>query len=102
MKSVRIVRGVVHIPTAFFAPTTFECAGLAVPSGDRSVRVVQRGETVTLTDAEADRLIERRVAIEVAPVAINADLDTGAIEISGVDVQADGYVTSRQQRGEIK
>jgi hypothetical protein len=64
-KTVRIVRGVVHIPTAFFTSTTFECAGLAVPSGDRSVRVVQRGETVTLTDAEAERLIERRVAIEV-------------------------------------
>jgi hypothetical protein len=65
VKTVRIVRGVVHVPTAFFAPTTFECAGLAVPSGNRDVRVVQRGETITLTDAEADRLIEWRVAIEV-------------------------------------
>jgi hypothetical protein len=105
MKCVQIVRGVVHVPTAFFAPTIETIAALPVPSGDRSVRVVQRGQTVTLTDAEADRLIERRVAVEVtpvAPVAINADLDPGAIEIHGVDVQADGYVVSRLNRGEVK
>ena len=63
--------------------------------------VVKRGQTVTLADAEADRLIVRRVAIEVA-ATIDAHLDTGAIEIHGVDVQADGYVASRQYRGEVK
>ena len=77
MKTVRIVRGCVHVPTAAFSPSTFECAGLAVPSGNRDVRVVQRGETITLhDDAEADRLIARRVAIEVA-ANIDAHIDTG-------------------------
>ena len=85
-----------------FRANHFECAGLAVPSGDVSVRVVQRGETITLTDAEADRLIERRVAVEVAPVALNADLDPGTIEIYGMDVQDDGFVASRRARGEVK
>jgi hypothetical protein len=66
MKTVRIVRGCVHLPTAAFAPTVETIAALPIPSGDRSVFVVKRGETVTLTDAEADRLIERRVAIEVS------------------------------------
>jgi hypothetical protein len=65
MKTIRIVRGVVHVPSASFAPTFLDVAGLSVPTGDRSVKVVVRGETVTLSDAEADRLIERRVAIEV-------------------------------------
>jgi hypothetical protein len=101
-KTVRIVRGVVHVPTAFFAPTIDTIAALPVPSGDRDVRVVQRGQTVTLTDAEADRLIERRVAVGVTPVALNVDLDPGAIEIHGVDADADGYVISRQHRGEVK
>jgi hypothetical protein len=91
MKTVRIVRGVVHVPTASFAPTIETIAALPVPSGNRDVRVVQRGETITLTDAEADRLIAGRVAIE-----------GNAIEIHGVDIQADGYVMSRQQRGEVK
>jgi hypothetical protein len=90
MKTVRIVRGCVHVPSESFAPTTFDYAGLAVPSGDRSVRVVKRGETVTLADAEADKLITARRAIEVE------------VEIHSVDVQADGYVASRQHRGEVK
>jgi hypothetical protein len=102
-KTVRIVRGCVHLPTAAFAPTVETIASLSIPTGDRSVTVIKRGETVTLhDDAEADRLIERRVAIEVAAVAFNAHLDTGTIEIHGVDIQADGYVVSRLNRGEVK
>jgi hypothetical protein len=102
MKTIRIVRGCVHVPTAAFAPTVETIASLSIPTGDRSVTVVKRGETVTLSDAAADRLIVKRITIEVTPIAIDAHLDTGTIEIHGVDIQADGYVVSRLNRGEVK
>ncbi len=67
MKTIELLHGVLHVPSASWAPTIDDVAGLAVPSGDRSVRVVHAGETIELSDSEANRLIKRGVAMEVAP-----------------------------------
>jgi hypothetical protein len=67
MKTIQLLAGVLHVPSASWAPTFDDIAGLSVPSGDRSIRVVHVGETIELSDSEANHLIKRGVAIEVAP-----------------------------------
>ncbi len=65
MKTVRVVHGVLHMPSHSWAPTIEDIASLPVMTGDRSITVVRRGETVELSDMEACHLIQRGVAIEV-------------------------------------
>ncbi len=67
MKSVKILHGVLHVPSPSWAPTITDIAALSVPTGDRSIRVVHPGEVVELSDTEATHLIARGVAMEVAP-----------------------------------
>lgn len=68
MKTIQLVCGCLHVPSATWAPVIEDIAGLPVMTGDRSVRVISIGETISLDDAEANRLIQRGVAIEwVAP-----------------------------------
>jgi hypothetical protein len=67
MKHIQLLAGVLHVPSASWAPTVDTIAALSVPTGDRSIRVVHVGETVCLSDSEANHLIQRGVAIEVAP-----------------------------------
>ncbi len=64
MKTIKVLRGVLHVPSASWAPTFIEVGPFILPTGNRDIRVVRPGETIELADIEADRLIERRVAIE--------------------------------------
>jgi hypothetical protein len=67
MKTIKLLHGVLHVPSPSWAPTVETIAALPVPSGDRSIRVVRPGEVVELSDTEAAHLIARGVAMEVAP-----------------------------------
>jgi hypothetical protein len=67
VKSIKLLHGVLHVPSSAWAPTITDIAALSVPTGDRSIRIVRPGETIELADNEANRLIQRGDAMEVAP-----------------------------------